>query len=78
MKVFHLILYILNATLIRITRSLGGRRKIRLLFKKYQHVLLFLPLSRYLVIVLLSLSGVYMQQSHQITNSHDFCMASIF
>ena len=34
------------------------------------HMLLFSPLSSYLVVILLSLSGVCMQKSHQVTNSH--------
>lgn len=45
------------------------------------HVLLVLPLSGYFVVIWLSLSGIYMHKSHQVTNSHmlydHFCMASI-
>lgn len=45
------------------------------------HVLLFSPLSSYLVVILLSLSGVCMQKSPQVTNSHvlydDFCKGSM-
>lgn len=48
--------------------------------QKYQHMLLFSLLSSSLVVILLSLSGVYMQKSHQVTNSRvlsdDFCMGS--